>query len=387
MSCATRRTDSRSHLRHGFLILLLSAACSSGGDGGGGSTPPPNNPSAGGANQFAYVTNFSSNNVQAFTSDGNGNFTMVGQPITVGANPHNVNVDKAGRFVYVSNVSSNFVSGFKINSADGSLTPINAAPGSPVTDASDPTNNSPYWSAFDTTGQFLYVIAGVNILKSYTIDSTSGVLTQIGATGPLDQCSTGHNVTISPNNKFLYVGCRFSGVVYSFSRNTQTGALTNLGATNVLQNGAPGVSFSVVVDPTSSFLFVGVTDGVTVLNIDPNSGNLSGQKLFVAGNTPHSMALDGNGHLYTANLNDSTVSAFSTSGGTLTPLAGSPFATGGEPNTVAVHPDGTVLFTADQTTSTVTRFTINADGTLTRNGNAATLPANSGTNNLGLTNK
>ena len=391
MSCTTRRTDSQIHLRHGFLnlmLILLSAACSSGGDDGGGSTT--NNPPAGGAggNQFAYVVNFAANNVQAFTSDGNGNFTMVGQPITTGVNPHNVNVDKAGRFVYISNVGSNFVSGFKINSADGSLTPINAAPGSPVTDASDPTNNSPYWSVFDTTGQFLYVIAGgTPTLKSYSIDSTSGVLTQIGATGPLGQCSTGHSVTISPNNKFLYVGCRFNGVVYSFSRNTQTGALTNLGATNVIQNGAPGVSFSVVVDPTSSFLFVGVTDGVTVFNIDPNSGNISGQKLFVAGNTPHSVALDGNGHLYTANLNDSTVSAFSISGGTLTQLAGSPFATGGEPNTVAVHPDGMVLFTADQTTNTVTRFTLNADGTLTRNGNAATFPANSGTNNMALTNK
>jgi len=391
MSCTTRRTDSQIHLRHGFLnlmLILLSAACSSGGDDGGGSTT--NNPPAGGAggNQFAYVVNFAANNVQAFTSDGNGNFTMVGQPITTGVNPHNVNVDKAGRFVYISNVGSNFVSGFKINSADGSLTPINPAPGSPVTDSSDPTNNSPYWSVFDTTGQFLYVIAGgTPTLKSYSIDSTSGVLTQIGATGPLGQCSTGHSVTISPNNKFLYVGCRFNGVVYSFSRNTQTGALTNLGATNVIQNGAPGVSFSVVVDPTSSFLFVGVTDGVTVFNIDPNSGNISGQKLFVAGNTPHSVTLDGNGHLYTANLNDSTVSAFSISGGTLTQLAGSPFATGGEPNTVAVHPDGMVLFTADQTTNTVTRFTLNADGTLTRNGNAATFPANSGTNNMALTNK
>ena len=391
MSCTTRRTDSQIHLRHGFLnlmLILLSAACSSGGDDGGGSTT--NNPPAGGAggNQFAYVVNFAANNVQAFTSDGNGNFTMVGQPITTGVNPHNVNVDKAGRFVYISNVGSNFVSGFKINSADGSLTPINAAPGSPVTDASDPTNNSPYWSVFGTTGQFLYVIAGgTPTLKSYSIDSTSGVLTQIGTTGPLGQCSTGHSVTISPNNKFLYVGCRFNGVVYSFSRNTQTGALTNLGATNVIQNGAPGVSFSVVVDPTSSFLFVGVTDGVTVFNIDPNSGNISGQKLFVAGNTPHSVTLDGNGHLYTANLNDSTVSAFSISGGTLTQLAGSPFATGGEPNTVAVHPDGMVLFTADQTTNTVTRFTLNADGTLTRNGNAATFPANSGTNNMALTNK
>src|SRR5262245_57300290 len=103
MSCATRRTDYRIHLRHCFLLLksiLISAPCSSRADGGGGSTT--NNPPAGVANQFAYVINFFGNNVQAFTSDGNGNFTMVGQPITTGVNPHNVNVEKAGRFVYIS---------------------------------------------------------------------------------------------------------------------------------------------------------------------------------------------------------------------------------------------------------------------------------------------
>jgi DNA-binding beta-propeller fold protein YncE len=55
-----------------------------------------------------------------------------------------------------------------------------------------------------------------------------------------------------------------------------------------------------------------------------------GQNNFVADNTPHNVTLDASGeHLYTANINDSTVSAFSVNAGVLTPLAGSPFATGG----------------------------------------------------------
>jgi len=365
--------------------------CSSGDDSGGGTTT---NPPAASGNQFAYVVNYFGDNVQAFTSDGNGNLTMVGNPITVGSHPHNVNVDKAGRFVYISNHDSNFVSGYTINSATGSLTSINPAPGSPVTNLNntDPTDNNPHWSVFDTTGQFLYVIAGVppamSTLKTFTVNGTTGVLTQIGTTGPLAQCSHGHNVVISPNNSFLYVACEDSAVVYSFSRNTQTGAVTNLGATIVTaQNGAPPTAPSAVVDSTSSHLFVGVTNGVTVFNIDPNTGNISGQTNFVAGNTPHNLTLDSNGHLYTANINDSTVSAFSVNGGLCTQLAGSPFATGGTPNQVVVHPNGLVLFTADQTTNTVTRFLVNGNGTLTPNGNAATFPVGSGTNGMGLTNK
>jgi 6-phosphogluconolactonase (cycloisomerase 2 family) len=136
-------------------------------------------------------------------------------------------------------------------------------------------------------------------------------------------------------------------------------------------------------------LFVGATNSVTVFNINPNDGTIApiqGQSNFVSGNTPHNLTLDSNGHLYTANINDSTVSAFSINAGVLTQLAGSPFSTGGTPNQVVVHPNGLVLFTADQTTNTVTRFTINGNGTLTPNGNAATFPVGSGTNGMGLTN-
>jgi 6-phosphogluconolactonase (cycloisomerase 2 family) len=144
----------------------------------------------------------------------------------------------------------------------------------------------------------------------------------------------------------------------------------------------------VVVDPSSSLLFVGVTDGVTVFNIDPNTGNISGQKVFPAGNTPHNVTIDNNGHLYTANLNDGTVGAFNINGGALAPL-GAAVKTGGEPNQAVVHPDKQVLFTADQTTSTITRFTINGDGTLSPNPGttAATLPGGSGTNGMAITNK
>jgi len=372
--------------------ILIFAACSSGGDSGGGTTPTNNNPGAAGGNQFAYVVNYFGNNVQAFTTDANGNLTMVGNPITTGTNPHNVNVDKAGRFVYISNHNSNFVSGYKIN-ADGSLAPINNAAGSPVTNLNnnDSTDNNPHWSVFDTTGAFLYVIAGVppamSTLKSYSVNGVTGVLTQIGTTGPLAQCSHGHNVTIAPNNKFLYVACEDSAFVYSFQRDANGVAINGVATQVTAQNGAPATAPTVAVDPTSSFLFVGVTDGVTVFNIDPNNGTVSGQKNFVAGNTPHNLTLDSNGHLYTANINDSTVSAFNASAGALTQLAGSPFATGGEPNQVVVHPDGKVLFTADQTTDTVTRFTLNGDGTLTRNGNAATFAAGNGTNGMGITSK
>lgn len=374
--------------------MLLFAACSSGDDGGGGTTTN-NPPAGGGGTQFAYVVNFGASNVQAFTTDGSGNFTTVGTPITTGASPHNVNVDKAGRFVYISNHDSNFVSGYTINSATGGLVPINNAPGSPVTNLNnnDPTDNNPHWSAFDTTGSFLYVIAGIppamSTLKSYSINGTTGALTQIGTTGPLAQCSHGHNVVVAPNNNFVYVACEDNGVVYSFQRG-QNGVASNGVPTTMPDPGGTGTTApSAVVDSTSSHLYVGTTNSVTVFTINANGAitPLQPQSVFQAGNTPHNVTLSPGGILYTANLNVSNVSAFSSSAGVLTQLAGSPFATGATPNEVVVHPNGQVLFTANQDGNNVTRFIVNANGTLTPNGNAATFPAQSGTNGLGITNK
>ena len=380
------------HISRRFFLLfpiVMFLGCGGDDNGGGGTTT---NPPAASGNQFAYVVNYFGDNVQAFTSDGNGNLTAVGTPMTTGSHPHNVNVDKAGRFVYISNHDSNFVSGYTINSATGSLTPMNPAPGSPVTDSTDPTNNNPHWSVFDTTGQLLYVIAGIppafSTLKTFTVNATTGALTQIGTTGPLAQCSHGHNVTISPNNSFVYVACDLSGVVYSFQRDPNGVAINGVLTAVPGPAGAPATAPSAAVDPTSSFLFVGATNSVTVFNINPSNGTITPiqpQSNFQAGNTPHSLTLS-NGHLYTANLNADTVSAFSINAGVLTQLAGSPFPTGGTPNQVVVHPNGLVLFTADQTTNTVTRFTVNGDGTLAPNGNAATFPAQSGTNGMGLTN-
>ena len=397
MSCATRLTVCQWRLRRirGVLVMCsvaLFVACSSGSDNGGGSTnnPPPNNTPVGGASQFAYVVNYFGNNVQPFTVDATGNLTPVGNPVTVGTHPHNVNVDKAGRFVYIANHDSNFVSGYRVN-ADGSLTPINNAAGSPVTNLAnnDPTDNNPHWSAFDTTAAFLYVINGFppapSTLKSYSINA-DGTLNQIGTTGPLAQCFHGHNVTVSPNNMFIYVGCEDSGFVYSFTRGANGAAAGGVATLVTPQNGVPLTAPSVVVDPSSSHLFVGVTNSVSVFNIDPNTGNISGPTNFVAGNTPHNVTIDNNGHLYTANINDSTVSSFTINGAALAPLAAAA-ATGGEPNQVVVHPDRQALFTADQTGNTVTRFTMNPDGTIVRNGNAATFPSGSGTNGIAITNK
>jgi 6-phosphogluconolactonase (cycloisomerase 2 family) len=351
--------------------MLYFAACSSGDDngGGGGTTPPPTQSGGGGssANQFAYVIAAGASEIQAFNLDNSGNLTKIGGPIATGVNPHHVDVDRAGRFVYVSNHDSSFVSGWRINS-DGSLDPMNPAPGSPVT-----SDVEPHSSVIDQTGNFLYVVAGTgaSTLRAYTIDTTTG--TTRGIPTPIANQTFavgthGHNVTISPNNQFLYVAAEGSGEVYAFSRDTTTGALTPQG----VMNGMPTCD-AVTVSPDNKFLYAAYSNAVEVFSIGANgaltritpvsafSTNNAGQ-----GSGPHSIAIHPNGQtVYTGNINANTVSVFrvDTNTGALTELPPPP-ATGAFPNYVTIHPNQLFLYTADQGPGALSRFNINADGTL-----------------------
>ena len=71
--------------------------------------------------------------------------------------------------------------------------------------------------------------------------------------------------------------------------------------------------------------------------------------------------------LYTANFNDSTVSAFSIgSNGALTPVPGSPFPSGGvEPTSVAIDPEGLFAYIANSSDDRIAAYSIGANGALT----------------------
>lgn len=366
--------------------LLYFAACSSGGDDGGGGAPPSSNPPTGAANQFAYVIASAVSEIQANTLDGNGNVTPIGGPIATGVDPHHVDVDRGGRFVYVSNHDSSFVSGWLINQ-DGSLNPMNPAPGSPVT-----ADVQPHSSVIDQTDAFLYVVSGTgaSTLTAYTINTSTGLPTPIA--GQSFAVGThGHNVTISPNNLFLYVAAESSGEVYAFSRNTTTGALTAQGVVS----GMPTCD-AVVVSNNNGFLYAAYTNAVDAFSINGQNGALTRIGTFPTNNAgggagPHSMALHPNGQtLYTANLNSTTgtISVFgvNTNTGALTELQSPPIPTGPQPNSVAIHPNGAFLFTADATAAgQLSRFAINADGTLATP--PTTIPnTGAGTNGIGMTN-
>jgi 6-phosphogluconolactonase len=123
------------------------------------------------------------------------------------------------------------------------------------------------------------------------------------------------------------------------------------GPVGFIVNGTPG--FVYVANSASASI---TTGSVSAFSIDPNTGSLNPVpgSPFPAGTKPTSMAADPSGRfLYEANdlngasSNELFAFTINSSTGALTPIQGSPFASGADTLSVSVDPTGKFLYTAD----------------------------------------
>jgi 6-phosphogluconolactonase (cycloisomerase 2 family) len=126
---------------------------------------------------------------------------------------------------------------------------------------------------------------------------------------------------------------------------------------------------SVAVTCASTPIFAYVTNEgaftVSAYSVDATTGALTpiAGSPYATGAHPYSVAVNPVGTFaYVANAYDDTVSAYSIDAttGALTPIAGSPFAAGGFPISVTVNPAGTFAYVANYNDATVSAYSIDA---------------------------
>lgn len=305
------------------------------------------------------------------------------------------------------------LSEFTINTGTGALTPVN-------TQATTTTDDNPTRVAMTPNNQYLYVTNGNGFVDAYSV-GPSGFLTVIkaqpGYAVPLP-------IGLAATNNFLYVASPASNQISVFSigsGGTLTGPLTCAAC----GTGAGSFPVNVVVDPTGSFIYVTLNGthqvGVgTIATSGPNAGTITsfnaaaytggssfapedlvltptGTGLYVSdhnllpptfgssvygfavtgatlgtpnvystgtASTPNGLAMDPTGRfLFSANQSTNSVSAFTVgAGGTLTPVAGSPFAAGTQPTGASVEPTGKYLYVSNQSDGTVKSYAITQSG-------------------------
>jgi 6-phosphogluconolactonase len=227
--------------------------------------------------------------------------------------------------------------------------------------------------------EFLYATSNAAVLV-FSVDASTGALTP-EPNGP--SAPGGFGIAANPSASFLYSSNDTAGGVAGFSIN-QSGALSTVnGSPFLLPNDPPysnlGNVDSLAMHPSGQFLFApdSPANEVAAFAVDDTTGVLTPipGSPFPAGTQPEQVVVTPSGQFLYVSDDDTSASTggiwaftISSSTGSLTTIAGSPFPTlnGLNPDGLVIHPSGKFLYSAIPYGNSVEAFTIDpTSGTLT----------------------
>jgi 6-phosphogluconolactonase (cycloisomerase 2 family) len=291
--------------------------------------------------QYVYVANEISNNISVYAVNAtNGALTAIpGSPFAAGTDPQALAFDSSGAYLYVANNGSDNLSAYVVDASTGALTPQSTA--------TYTTGRGPSAVSVGnlSSGQFVFVAnnGASNNISVFAIAAGTGALTPV-AGSPFAAGGNPHSLVLQPfstfdySSEFLYTA-NFDGnssTISGFSVDTDTGALTAL-------SGSPfsmTVSNYIGIDGTGSYLYVTTSAGLVGYSIDGN-GLLTALAGFpvASGSNAYSVTIDpSNQFLYVGNGGSANISGYKldTANGGLSAIPGSPFAAGSQPDFIAI---------------------------------------------------
>jgi 6-phosphogluconolactonase (cycloisomerase 2 family) len=270
-------------------------------------------------------------------------------------------------FLYVSNSGGTDISAYRVDTSTGVLTPL---AGSPF-----PSGDNPQGMTLSTTGSLLLAFvsnAGSSTVSSYIVNASTGVLTPASAVG----FNTGANprtLTLEPFERFAFVANTGSSSVSVYLVNTANGILTEVPGSpfSVFPGIQPQQATVVTVSSTKQFVYLAnaQSGNVSGFSLNTNSGFLTqvpGSPFTVGStlqSTPLSVVADSAGNfVYVSNTGEGTVSAFrvdQTNGALIANVPNAPFAAGGGPQPVTLHPSKLFAYVANAGSSNLSAYLVN----------------------------
>lgn len=259
--------------------------------------------------------------VSAFAIDARtGALTLLNQESSGGSGPAHLTVTRGGTAVLVANYGGGSVASLPIGS-DGRLKPAVSVIAHQGSSVHPKRQTRPYAHSInvDAADRFAYAAdLGADRIFIYRLEATGALATATPPSVALAPGSGPRHFAFHPARPYAYVINELSLTVTAFSRDTNTGALTEVQTVGTLPPGVasdPGFSTAeVVVHPSGRFLFGSNRghDSIVVFAIDDATGRLTlVEHEPTQGNFPRGFGVDPTGtYLLAANQRSDLVVVF-----------------------------------------------------------------------------
>jgi len=232
--------------------------------------------------RFVYVANYGQGNFaiypilsdgrlgkaqQVLQSDGSGFDTALQKHPFV----HSVIPSADGKFIYVSALGLDKIMIYQVKDAGNFL------PGNTPFASSKP-GSGPRHLIFTSGGQFAFSVEEITTtVASYRRSISTGALTPMErfrmVPDTYTERTSGADIHLSPDDKFLYVSVRGMNVIAIYSVNTKTGKLTFIGR----EDGHGDHPRNFCMDKKGEYVFVGnmKSDNIAVFKRDTKTGKMT----------------------------------------------------------------------------------------------------------------
>lgn len=220
---------------------------------------------------FVMVANYGGGTMSIYPIDAAGMIGAASDAKTSGAMSHYAATNPSGDAVFVPALGANAIAQYTLNKTTGKLTDNGTA--------SPPAGSGPRHLSFHPTEKWAYLVNETAITvtafdydkatKKLTAKQTLSALPAGQATGGV----SGAEIFVHPNGKFVYASTRGFNSIAHFTVDGTTGMLTRVANT---PTGAPRPR-SFAIDPDGTRLYAGNQDSNQVVGfgIDPTTGALT----------------------------------------------------------------------------------------------------------------
>jgi len=252
--------------------------------------------------------------IYAYKINDDFSLTEIGKLSTEAFAPCHINIDNSDSFVFVSNYVGGVVMEYKRND-DGSLTKIDKLELNNINSSENTGNSHAHAVTIPDNNQHIYISdLGNDKIWIYDFDESTGQLTPNQQPfAEVDKGGGPRHFVFSPNQQFAYSVNELNSTVTAFSYDNASGGLTSIQTISTLPDDFEGNNScaEIAIHPGGKFLYASNRghNSIVAFEINQSSGELQTiSHQNTKGEFPRFFTLNNDGTLiYVANQNTSTI--------------------------------------------------------------------------------